>query len=79
VVPRIDPPVRILGRPTVDLLFSGLSGVSQFEALVTLAENWRIHLGEACRPLCAVSEEEILGRHTMSRVGILVLGQQIGS
>lgn len=49
VVPRIDPPVGIRGLPTVDLLFSGLFGTSQFDCL-EVEEKLRVHLGEAWRP-----------------------------
>jgi hypothetical protein len=44
VVPRTDPPVGIRGLPTVDLLFSGLFGTSQFDCL-EVEEKLRVYLG----------------------------------
>jgi hypothetical protein len=48
-VPRIDPPVGILGRPTIDFRFSGFLGVSQSRWDAVL-ENGRLHLGDAWSP-----------------------------
>ena len=48
-MPRIEPPVGIRGRPTIDLLFSIFFGTSQLRRVVVVV-NDLFHLGAACRP-----------------------------
>ena len=66
MVPRIDPPVGIRGRPTCDLRTSGLFGVSQ-SCLAVVVENERAHFVWTARELTGVQG----ARRDKKTIGVL--------